>query len=694
MCTVESQLRDMLTSVLAIPLMPRLPTPNARKTCALSISLIQFQRLPEDVLKPACDRIAYALRRGIEGELGKEGKKGSANDGLKAIHDLSIHYPTIFIPAFSDIIPSVLAQLLAPTVNLRRQACHALSGFAFGLASLPPNAIHARIAALVAFFLTNAPLGTPSKKPTSPTKDPLIIRTLRTTLGATEPKHVSQGPVWALCVLSSFIIMLGPHLFIDERTTKCMSALLGHAMRHPKSSVRALVCLIWRCVAWAYFQSPPVKLVQASDDEDAEEEEVEYTDEEKQFHRKRRKTTWTVMRSVLDMGAGVSTLCALLGSAAGTVDSEEALERALGLLMEMTNKGGAVSKEALDTVAALVCGAGSTGGSTTVFDVPETLDDDWEWNPMKLLPFGLFSASPGLLTVDYGSLAGTVRPLFADCPHVEDIKSLSRDEIMLDWVFDAVIEIWKNGLTSLVCSWNGPLPVSFKSENYLHGLTIFCQAEMLDIWSGLWSASVSAVRGVFPPVLMTKIPNDTLTDESDSDNLLADLAERAVALIIVVLRNDKLDLSGKAGNGAVLLPSNPPNPAEGLPKSRWKAGLRLRFTRELWRRTRCIFPEAALLEPAEKLLVVLDRKEADLIVKTDLADEVRVEWTLFCADVVAFCEEREMLAFWGMKPDIKRRSKPWVDNVRSAVWTHFVQKWTEEPMSWESSVVLLGAPFL
>jgi len=73
----------MLTSVLAIPMADALPTPNARKTCALSIWLLQVQRLPETVLLPARDRIAFALRRGMEGELGKEGKKGSACDGLK-----------------------------------------------------------------------------------------------------------------------------------------------------------------------------------------------------------------------------------------------------------------------------------------------------------------------------------------------------------------------------------------------------------------------------------------------------------------------------------------------------------------------------------------------------------------------------------------------------------------------------------
>ena len=46
-----------------------------------------------EVLEPAKDRIAYALRRGIEGELGKEGKKGSASDGLRVcLFQLSASY--------------------------------------------------------------------------------------------------------------------------------------------------------------------------------------------------------------------------------------------------------------------------------------------------------------------------------------------------------------------------------------------------------------------------------------------------------------------------------------------------------------------------------------------------------------------------------------------------------------------------
>jgi hypothetical protein len=83
-------------------LAPDLPTPNARKTYALSIWLLQAQRLPSEILLPAVDRIAYALRRGIEGELGKEGKKGSASDGLKVLLFSAFGSQLIFCPLVGD----------------------------------------------------------------------------------------------------------------------------------------------------------------------------------------------------------------------------------------------------------------------------------------------------------------------------------------------------------------------------------------------------------------------------------------------------------------------------------------------------------------------------------------------------------------------------------------------------------------
>jgi len=115
----EKQLGLIMTAVLSIPMADELPTHNARKTCALAIWLIQVQRLPAEVLQPTASRIAYALRRGIDGELGKEGKKGSANDGMK-VHIftplLSFHGLDFFFCSSRPFMTSVFTclQFLSP----------------------------------------------------------------------------------------------------------------------------------------------------------------------------------------------------------------------------------------------------------------------------------------------------------------------------------------------------------------------------------------------------------------------------------------------------------------------------------------------------------------------------------------------------------------------------------------------------
>ncbi|KAI0250945.1 hypothetical protein BJV78DRAFT_1282854 [Lactifluus subvellereus] len=96
------------------------------------------QRLPADILAPAKDRNLYALRRAVEGELGKDGEKGTVSDGPKAIHDLAVHEPSVFLSAFTELLPSILENVLAPLLALRIHACHAPGGLALGVSQIPP----------------------------------------------------------------------------------------------------------------------------------------------------------------------------------------------------------------------------------------------------------------------------------------------------------------------------------------------------------------------------------------------------------------------------------------------------------------------------------------------------------------------------------------------------------------------------
>jgi hypothetical protein len=67
---------------------PSLPTPNPRKTYTLAAAILQVQRLPLRILAPFATQIASAIKRGLDGDLGREGKKGAAWESL-GVRDLS-----------------------------------------------------------------------------------------------------------------------------------------------------------------------------------------------------------------------------------------------------------------------------------------------------------------------------------------------------------------------------------------------------------------------------------------------------------------------------------------------------------------------------------------------------------------------------------------------------------------------------
>ncbi|PCH40208.1 hypothetical protein WOLCODRAFT_136726 [Wolfiporia cocos MD-104 SS10] len=659
----HQQLGFMLTSVLAIPLANELPTPNARKTWATSMWLLQTQRLPAEVLLPARDRITFALRRGIEGELGKEGKKGSANDGLKAIHDLSRAYPDVFVPAFAEILPSILEQLLAPTLVLRSQACLALGGFSFAVAGLPQSILHSRISNIVALYLTTTQDATVLKGPVSPTKDPAIIRTLRTVLVATEPQHAAQGPVWAFCVLASLIVLLGPRLYQNDQVLRTMHALFSCGTRHPKSSVRALGCLVWRCMVWAYFHEPLEEIEESSDD-DYEEKENTSQDEKdgeasqtevdpekaQQLYQQRMDSVWKIVHTIIDMGAGVSIIGALLGT---TPTDSRNLKRALNVLRLMSLKGGHTCKDALDTAVHLV-----------------SMAEVAPWEPCKLLTPGLFSSSPGLLTADYKLLAQTVKPLFEDCAQVEDVRALTQEELSKDWVFSALLKVWQEGISALKLPWGTEIPT-----------------EILDVWFGLLRAPVEAFKA------------------ANDEEGLTDFAYRCVKTITSLIEDPELELAVELDEPDSILPTSPAKPgSDRVPQmpstaQRRNMGVKLYLARELWHISRGVFPPPILSKMSVQMLTYLVHEEAVFIGngKVHVIDEVHSQYATLCSEVAFASTDISLLDdFWSDKLDGEKERLPrkWTAEMRSAVWHTFVLKWNDGEVAWQHAIAVLGVPFM
>lgn len=327
-----------------------------------------------------------------------------------------------------------MANLLAPTLNRRSQACHALGGFALACASLPPSYIHTRISSSVASFLAtdSTPKKSPSKKsPSTSSEDPPIIRTIRTTLGASDPQHPAQGPVWALSILAHLIVLLGNALCTDIKVSRVISALLTLSMRHKKPAVKGVALLVWRVATWAYFQPP---LLANPDEESGNDEARE------QEAANVREEYWKVVTSMVEMGVGTGTITALLNT---DLHDEDYLKRVISILIFMAAKGGEVCSHAMQIVKHFVSF--------------ETADIDWNLN--KLLPPILFSSSPGLLNTEFKSLSGVLRPVFGQFPELDDVRSLTMEEIAKDSVFTGLVGIWKEGLACIELPDQAVIPV-------------------------------------------------------------------------------------------------------------------------------------------------------------------------------------------------------------------------------------------
>lgn len=545
-----------------------------------------------------------------------------------------MYQPSTFVPAFTELLPSILANLLAPTLLLRTQACHALGGFVLACVSIPQSSLHVRISKAVATFLTTTQRSpSPRKTPTKPSLDPIIVRTLRTTLNALEPQHAAQGPVWALSVIASFIVLLGPAVYLDVRLTRIISALLQLAVRNKKSSVRGLACVTWRCVAWSYFRPSPSSADEGNV-QDMNDKDVELL----------RENYWKLLKSITDMGAGVSTVAALLGDDSG---DEDRLRKTLTLVKAMIKKGGQTCGDGME-IARILVSFENTG-------------ENWAMN--KLLPHSLFSSNPGLLTAEYKTLATAVRPILEECPQMSDVRSLTRDELSCSWVFDDLIEIWRSGLGCLELPEDSGTP-----------------GDVLSIWEGLLKANVAVLQ-----------------DDND-DHGAIDFASKAAAILVDILRDPKLDLSAKFGPPPSQQASSPIGGVRVTPRrtsilSRSNTALKLVVTRDLWTVVRTTFPSNVLHSAGARLLACLMEDEADLVWETDSPDDARKQWAYLCAEVLVVCELDDLREFWA-KRSRAMAMMSYEPGVQSLVWGCFVEKWTEDAEgSWEGAALLLGVPF-
>ena len=215
-------------------------------------------------------------------------------------------HPTLFIPSLVNILPSVLTNLSSTSGVIRIAATHALGGFAYALISSEELfgedqfiEIHSCASKMVYDYFVGTKVESPRTSPSKKTEtgnETWIVRTLRTVGVLTDPPSSASSPIWAVCILSSITILLGPVLLKDWKALRLLSSLLQPLLRHKKGSVRALAYRVVSMLTLGW-----IKYAKGNADDQEDLSELAETKVVKNC----REMYWKVICSSLDGGNAV-----------------------------------------------------------------------------------------------------------------------------------------------------------------------------------------------------------------------------------------------------------------------------------------------------------------------------------------------------------------------------------------------------
>jgi hypothetical protein len=419
------QCQVLLTAVLKITVAPTLPTPNARKTWCLTTSILSSNVLPEVTLKPASSRIAYTFQRAMEGELGKEGKKGAIGEALRGVQSYTFQRPHLFISDFLPLLPLILKLIIGNNMALRGPAGNALCALAYGAMEYPEVAREQFAKVIEAFMDAQV------KKKKEKSTFPPFLESLAAAFSkmnnivypkeaaekgqaATTPEEqgkVQQTAMWSLQVLSSLILLSGPALMskqslLFEPFMKALEILVSNKRVY----VRTAASYGWRTVAWVVVTSLG--------------EKVSLTDEEQGI--------WTDILSFVDKKIGVGIICGLLCNQDKAVNRKTRRELVVVTLKEMARRRS-TAVEVWEILGRLL--AGPEGAPPT----------EYGWAINSLVPTVLLDG--GLVEQDTKVIHGLIRE--------EQQQETGWIQCIPPWTCeeckdaqDDLVEIWLNAVKS------------------------------------------------------------------------------------------------------------------------------------------------------------------------------------------------------------------------------------------------------
>lgn len=646
----------------------------------------------------------------------------------------------MFIPLFTTpmFLRAILQNLLAPTLALRVQACHALGGVAYALAALPPSSMHATVSDIVLDYVMIPSPATPTKTgkltPSLPPKDSAIIRTLRTTIAITDATHIAQSPVWAISVLASLIVLVGSRMYTRKKACVTILNVLKAGYKSKKPSIRCLASMAWRALTWTWFQPDYDTFPSHEDGEDERtdsdsEDSVRRQDRE-ETKDKMREVFFTLLHEYTDLQMGLTTVVTFLNcsppSTAKTMDNDS-LHRALKIIQCMAESK---HPDTINDAAQVLLNMLTPSDSSSRSPSPLTTSHSFSH---AILPSGLFSSHPttGILSADVtggNSVMTAVKPMFDKLPNLDFVPVLSRDTQRDPWVWAKITKIWRKILGEVEMEDQVELP-----------------EELARVWEGLVLAQLGS------------------GDEGEDEEIAQQRVEAVVDVLIGILEDSNIDFTLKDEESTLLASStskvpfpstdSAETPTSSSPSKHTRHELKIKVVKKLFAALKTVASKdqlaglplaklfACLVDPRNVVEWTMSRftspapapsrkrqRTSGLTSSLSLSHSVSLSswagisaaasssgppskevlapitaWTSLVVSVMSIAEGEAakdmMKAFWGMDllsedgEESQSIVSAWNSEVKASVWKTAVSAWRKNEAAWDGAVVLLAAPF-
>lgn len=342
----------------------------------------------------------------------------------KAIGTLASRWQ-VFSTPMSDIIPSVLANLLSQNNSLRVEAAHTLLKVSSALAkatSTSPAPL-SDLSQCILTFLTEQHRNKKNPQDISPLNKAFSI-----CFYSDSPAHLAQSPAWALSVIASLIVLSGGDALLQPGVIKFIIGHLQTAITNKNMTIRAFGALVWRALIWA-----AVRLDKSDVTKD------------------KKDSAWKVVCQIVDAGVGVSIVAASVGV---STTRNRRLCQTLQIVRAMVKKGKRTCEEAVNVLAQLMSGIARGD-----MDSPSSP----LWTEQSLLVDSLFNGT--LLRTEWKQLSTTVRVAVNKNSVVSGILCLQEDEVIQYW--DLIFATWKDAIEKAPLGSNGGVPVSVGQLSFL-----------------------------------------------------------------------------------------------------------------------------------------------------------------------------------------------------------------------------------